>query len=131
MGSRREKDAMGEFEVPGDALYGAQTSRAVENFSISGVGIGREMIRALGLVKRAAALVNVEMGLIDSRLGEAVAVARPVVVAAWFGTTIMFLIFGLLVASGGWRPNETRYLTVLLIFDLAPAAILVELLRTA
>ena len=64
-------------------------------------------------------------------LGEAVEVARPVVIAAWFGTTIMFLIFGLLVASGGWRPNETRYLTVLLIFDLAPAAILVELLRTA
>jgi hypothetical protein len=64
-------------------------------------------------------------------LGEAVEVARPLVITAWFGTTAMFLVFGLLVASGGWRANETRYLVVLLIFDLAPAAILLELLRTA
>lgn len=66
-----------------------------------------------------------------SWLGEAAEVARPLVVTAWFGTTAMFLVFGLVVASGGWRTNETRSLALLLIFDLTAAAILVELLRTA
>jgi len=62
-------------------------------------------------------------------LGESVSVARPVLVASWFGTSTMLMVFGLVVASGGWRRNETWYLTVLLTFDAAAAVIVVELLR--
>jgi fumarate hydratase class II len=66
---------MGEVEVPEDALWGAQTARAIENFPISGRGIGREMIRALGRVKQAAARVNRELGGLEPELGEAIASA--------------------------------------------------------
>jgi len=55
---RIEKDTMGEMRVPSEALYGAQTARAVENFPISGRGLPRSFIRALGLIKAAAAAVN-------------------------------------------------------------------------
>ena len=68
MTNRTERDSMGAFEVPGDMLYGAQTARAVANFPVSGRGIGREMIRALGLIKKAAAGVNRELGLLDASL---------------------------------------------------------------
>ena len=63
-------------------------------------------------------------------LGEGAQVAWPLLVASWFGTTAMLLVFGLVVAAQGWRPHETRYLAVLLIFDAASIAIVVELLRT-
>jgi fumarate hydratase class II len=75
MDKRTERDTMGEVEVPGDALYGASTARAAENFPISGDGIGRDMIRALGLVKHAAARVNSDLGLLDSYLADAIAAA--------------------------------------------------------
>ena len=54
-GYRIEKDSLGEMQVPEDALYGAQTQRAVENFPISGQRFDRRFIQALGLVKRSAA----------------------------------------------------------------------------
>src|SRR5205085_4594932 len=57
-GFRVERDTMGEMRVPADALYGAQTARAVENFPISGRRFPRSFIRALGLIKSAAAKVN-------------------------------------------------------------------------
>jgi fumarate hydratase class II len=66
---------MGEVAVPAEALYGAQTARAMENFPISGTGIGREMIRALGLIKQAAALVNRETGRLEAELCDAIAAA--------------------------------------------------------
>lgn len=72
MKTRIEKDSMGEFKVPKDMLYGAQTARAVNNFPISGMGIGREMIRALGLIKYAAAEVNRDLGRLDQGLAEAI-----------------------------------------------------------
>ena len=56
--NRIEKDSMGEMTVPGQALYGAQTQRAVENFPISNLRFPREFIRALGLIKLAAARAN-------------------------------------------------------------------------
>ncbi len=62
---RTESDSMGELQVPADALWGAQTQRAVENFPISGLCLPREMIRALGLVKASAARVNQNLGLLD------------------------------------------------------------------
>jgi fumarate hydratase class II len=59
---RIEKDSLGEVRVPEDAYYGAQTKRAVENFPISGLRFPRAFIRALGMIKRAAAEVNAELG---------------------------------------------------------------------
>ena len=56
-GFRVEHDSMGEFEVPADALWGAQTQRAVDNFPVSGERIGRDLIGALGAIKGAAARV--------------------------------------------------------------------------
>ena len=74
---RVERDSMGEFEVPSDAYYGAQTMRAVENFPISALRFPRSFIRAIGQVKLAAAQVNSDLGLLDKNLaytiGEAAA----------------------------------------------------------
>jgi fumarate hydratase, class II len=69
---RIERDSMGDMEVPADAYYGAQTRRALENFPISGQGIPRELIRALGLIKAAAAAVNHEQGALSDEQQEAI-----------------------------------------------------------
>src|SRR5262245_24836434 len=73
--TRVERDSMGEMEVPADALYGASTQRAVINFPISGQRFPRRFIRAQGLVKRAAAEVNAELGLLDAERAAAIAAA--------------------------------------------------------
>jgi len=65
MDTRVEKDSMGSMQVPADALYGATTQRAVLNFPISGYRFGRPFIRALGLVKWAAAQANRDLGKLD------------------------------------------------------------------
>ncbi|MBV8352242.1 MAG: class II fumarate hydratase [Verrucomicrobia bacterium] len=65
MQTRPEKDSMGIMEVPSDALYGAQTQRAVLNFPVSGYRFGRPFIRALGLIKWAAAQANRDLGRLD------------------------------------------------------------------
>ena len=62
---RTEHDSMGEVLVPADALWGAQTQRAVENFPVSGERIGRDMIGALGCIKGVAARINHELGVLD------------------------------------------------------------------
>jgi fumarate hydratase class II len=69
---RIEKDSLGEVSVPADALYGAQTQRAVENFPVSGIRFPRVFIRALGLIKAVAAEVNAGLGLLDAQLAHAV-----------------------------------------------------------
>ena len=79
-GYRVERDSMGSMEVPERAYYAAQTARAVENFQISGLRFGRRFIRALGLVKRAAAETNVELGLLDERRGDAIVRAAQEVI---------------------------------------------------
>ena len=70
--TRKEKDSMGSMTVPAEALYGAQTARARENFPISGIVFPRPFLRALGMVKEHAAKVNRELGLIDERVALAV-----------------------------------------------------------
>jgi len=72
---RTEQDSMGTLQVPADALYGAQTRRAVENFPLSGLTLPRRMIRALGLIKGGCARVNGELGLLEGPIAEAVAAA--------------------------------------------------------
>ncbi|HSL08660.1 MAG TPA: class II fumarate hydratase [Pseudonocardiaceae bacterium] len=78
---RTERDTMGEVAVPADALYRAQTQRAVDNFPISGRGLERSQIRALGLVKAACARVNGQLGVLDPTLAEAIASAADEVAA--------------------------------------------------
>jgi fumarate hydratase, class II len=72
---RIEHDTMGEVRVPADALWRAQTQRAVENFPISGRGLERAQIRALGLLKAAAARVNQRLGVLPAELADAIAAA--------------------------------------------------------
>jgi fumarate hydratase class II len=73
--TRIERDSMGEMEVPADALYGASTQRAVLNFPISGQRFPRRFIRALALIKEAAADTNRELGLLDRDVAEAIGAA--------------------------------------------------------
>ena len=73
--TRIERDSMGEMAVPADALYGASTQRAVLNFPISGQRFPRRFIRALALLKLAAAETNAELGLIDADIARAIAAA--------------------------------------------------------
>ncbi len=69
---RIEKDSMGELQVPANALYAAQTQRAVENFPVSGIPLPGAFIRAVALVKQSAAKVNMELGLLNEAMGEAI-----------------------------------------------------------
>ncbi|KAE8763203.1 aspartate ammonia-lyase [Georgenia thermotolerans] len=78
---RIEHDTMGEVRVPKDALYSAQTQRAVENFPISGRGLSSHHISALGQVKRAAALANAELGVLPEDVAQAIAAAAEEVIA--------------------------------------------------
>ncbi|WP_019872840.1 class II fumarate hydratase [Sporichthya polymorpha] len=83
-GFRVEHDSMGEVRVPAGAKYAAQTQRAVENFPISGERLERRHIRALGLIKAAAATVNAELGVIPVSMAEAIAsVATEVADGQW------------------------------------------------
>lgn len=70
---RIERDSMGELEVPAEALWGAQTQRAVENFPVSGRRLPRSFIRALGLIKQSAAAANAKLGLLEEPVARAIA----------------------------------------------------------
>ncbi len=69
---RTEKDFLGELKVPKTAYWGVQTQRAIENFPISGIRFGRRFLYSIGLIKMAAAQTNMELGLLDSKIGKAV-----------------------------------------------------------
>ena len=78
---RKEKDALGEVLVPEDCLWGAQTQRALENFRVGSERFPEELVRALALVKRAAAAVNRDLRLLDERRAEAIIQAADEVIA--------------------------------------------------
>jgi fumarate hydratase class II len=78
---RTERDSLGEMRVPADAYWGAQTQRAVENFPVSGITFSRRFVRALGVVKKAAARANLDLGLIPAEKGEAIVEAADEVIA--------------------------------------------------
>ena len=77
---RVESDTMGEVKVPNSAYYGAQTQRAVENFPISGIRLPKDFIRAMALIKLAAAKANMQLGLLEPKKGEAIVSAAKEVV---------------------------------------------------
>ena len=80
MKTRIEKDSMGPLEVPADAYYGVQTQRAVTNFPISGWPLPPRLIHAMGRIKRAAAKTNLELGLIEKKISDAIVQAATEVV---------------------------------------------------
>jgi fumarate hydratase class II len=81
---RIEKDSLGEVKVPRDALYGAQTQRAVENFPVSAIRFPRVFIRSLGLIKAITAEVNAGLGLLDAKIAHAIHLAAlEVADGAW------------------------------------------------
>ncbi|MBI2424593.1 MAG: class II fumarate hydratase [Candidatus Hydrogenedentes bacterium] len=78
---RIERDTMGEMKVPTDRYYGCQTARSIENFKIGGERMPRELIRALGVLKKAAALTNQDLGLLKAELCEPICQAADEVIA--------------------------------------------------
>jgi fumarate hydratase class II len=90
---RIEKDSLGEMQVPQDALWGAQTQRAVENFPISDLRFPRYFIAALGVIKRAAAEVNVELGLLDPAIAQDVVNAATEVIDGKLDSNFVLDIF--------------------------------------
>ena len=82
--SRVEHDSLGDVHVPADALYGAQTQRAIENFQISGLKPRPAFIWSMAMIKRAAAEVNQELGLLDSERARAIIqAAQEVIEGKW------------------------------------------------
>ena len=77
---RKEKDSMGEVEVPNGKYYGAQTQRSINNFKIGGERFQREFIRAYGIVKKAAAKVNASAGKLDKKIANAILEASDEVI---------------------------------------------------
>ena len=78
--SRTETDTMGALEVPADAYYGAQTARSIMNFPIGGERMPREIIRAFGILKKAAALTNRDLGDLDPELSDLISRAADEVI---------------------------------------------------
>ncbi|WP_372910959.1 class II fumarate hydratase [Salinigranum sp.] len=78
---RIERDSLGEMQVPKEAYWGAQTQRAVENFPISGITFSRRFVRALGVVKKAAAQANRDLGHLDEETAEVIVDAADEVIA--------------------------------------------------
>jgi fumarate hydratase class II len=77
---RIETDTMGQLQVPQERLWGAQTQRSLQNFKIGGERMPAPLVRALGIVKKAAALANVSLGELDGRIGQAIADAAEAVI---------------------------------------------------
>ena len=90
---RIERDSMGELQVPADALWGAQTQRAVQNFPISGLTMPRAFIGALGLIKQAAANANTKLGLLDADVSRAIGQAATEVSAGKHDTQFPIDVF--------------------------------------
>ncbi len=90
---RKEKDSLGFVEVPAKAYYGAQTVRAVDNFPISGLRAHPQLIRALGMVKRAAAQANKDLGLVDAKRADAIIQASQEVIDGKWNSEFVVDVF--------------------------------------
>tara|TARA_Y100000588_G_C14271472_1_gene932510 strand:+ start:3466 stop:4851 length:1386 start_codon:yes stop_codon:yes gene_type:complete len=90
---RTEKDSMGNMQVPDNAYYGAQTKRAMENFPISNIPISRSIIKSLGIIKRSAAIVNHQFGLLDKERKDAIVQAADEIIDAQFDNQFTVDIF--------------------------------------
>lgn len=104
---RIEKDFLGERELPSDVYYGIQTLRATENFPITGLSIHPALIKAMGIVKKSAALANMEVGLLPPNIGQAIVqAAEEVMEGKWNGQFIVDPIQGGAGTSINMNTNE-------------------------
>src|SRR5690349_23199201 len=78
--TRSESDSFGEIAVPADRYWGAQTQRSLQNFKIGGETMPKPLITAFGVLKRSAALVNMKLGVLDKKIGEAIVKAADEVI---------------------------------------------------
>jgi fumarate hydratase class II len=90
---RTERDSMGEMRVPWNVYWGPETQRAVQNFPISGLRFPRTFLRALGMIKMAAAQANLELGLLDRKLAKAIFTAAREVMEGKFDDQFVLDIF--------------------------------------
>lgn len=93
MSYREERDTMGIIQVPADALWGAQTQRSLENFKISGERMPIELIHALAMVKRAAASVNRDLGLLDGNIAAAIITAADEVISGTYDAEFPLVVW--------------------------------------
>jgi len=104
---RIEKDFLGEKEIPKNAYYGVQTTRAVENFPITGYRIHPELIKSLGIVKKAAALANIKVGMLNKKIGQFILLAcDEVITGKWNDQFIVDPIQGGAGTSINMNANE-------------------------
>ena len=92
-GFRLEKDSLGKLKIPDNAYYGIFTQRAIENFQISGIKIPREMIKSLGIVKKAAVETNVILGIIDRKIARAISSACDEVISGKYDSQFIVDVF--------------------------------------
>src|ERR1700733_15027740 len=90
---RTESDSMGPMQIPADAYYGAQTARAVENFPISNLRFPRQFIRALGLIKKHAAIANTSLDLLPKNISDAIQKAAQEVIEGKLDSQFVVDIF--------------------------------------
>lgn len=90
---RIERDFLGEVKVPSNAYYGVQTLRAVHNFPISGLRLPREFIRAQGIIKFSAAKANMQLGLLDKKIGNAITAAAQQVIEGALDSSFVVDVF--------------------------------------
>ena len=91
--TRIEKDSLGEIEVPDNVLYGAFTTRASRNFQISGIRAKHEFISSIALIKKAAALANMKIGVLDKKLGNAIVQAADEVISGKYSDQFILDVF--------------------------------------
>ncbi len=91
--TRIEKDSLGEIEVPDNVLYGAFTTRASKNFRISGLRAKPEFIKSITIVKKAAALANMKLGMLDKKIGKAIVKAADEVIEGRYNDQFILDVF--------------------------------------
>ncbi len=91
--TRTEKDSLGEIEVPDKVLYGAFTTRASKNFRISGLRAKPEFIKSLAIIKKAAALANMKLGMLDKKIGDAIIQAADEVIQGKYSDQFILDVF--------------------------------------
>ena len=93
MSTRRERDPLGERDVPAAAYYGIQTARAVDNFPISGLRAPAVLVDATVLIKKAAARANVTLARLEERIGDAIARAADEILAGQLRDQFLYAIY--------------------------------------
>src|SRR5436305_13534083 len=92
-GTRIEKDSIGPKEIPANVYYGVQTARGVENYPISGMRAHPMLIRAIAMIKRAAAEANKELGLLDAKVADAIiSAAQEVIDGKWDDELVLHVL---------------------------------------